>query len=491
METTPDGIRLIILTPRESSFVPHPYPHNGRQSFSPRNRLLSPIQAGFYRYSSGRWLWDEEAQLRSRYKRFNVPVLKNVAARSTGAQTCVSMTKFAGRGFNKLFRLLMDNGVVVIARIPNPNARPPFKTIASEVATMDFARTILGIAVPRVLSSSGEVDNPVQSEYILMQEAVETQLGEIWAQLELQRTLGIVEQVVAIERKFLSISFTLYGNLYSKKDASLGCKPAEIVGNILQSLKEEVRDRFVIRPVVSRDFCDSERLSMNIDRGPCSHAAPKPQESLFATCQTQNLPDAYVAVYKKFQDVADYIIPEKREHVSPLFLQARYPRLVDFNGKVMLRLPEYYETLDDEDEKARIRNPVLHEILYVPRGRTRRDVVELSNNTWCGNIIPFRERLIRIEHHWDEIKREIPCPIHFADEELQTHARDAESWNEDADFWASLEGSVHRDGWTSNENYERAIDLFARLRAQGMQNLDGEERSKFEKQTRWAARRIG
>jgi len=94
----------------------------------------------YYRYTNGRWLWDEESQLRERYKRFNVSELMKIAAKSTGAQTCVSISKLAEGGFNKVFRLVMDDGNIVIARIPNPNAGPLFKTTASEVATMDFVR---------------------------------------------------------------------------------------------------------------------------------------------------------------------------------------------------------------------------------------------------------------------------------------------------------------------------------------------------------------
>lgn len=183
----------------------------------------------FYRYSSGRWLWNEEAQLQDRYKRFNVPELKQVAARSTGAQRCVLMTKLAEGGFNKVFRLVMDNGSVVIARIPNPNFGPLFKATASKVATMDFVRlsccivemtgliyhisqalTVLGIPVPKVLTWSADGDNPVQSEYILMEEGAGTQLGELWDAIELESKLKIVEDVVAIETKFLSLSFTRY-----------------------------------------------------------------------------------------------------------------------------------------------------------------------------------------------------------------------------------------------------------------------------------------
>lgn len=96
----------------------------------------------FFRYTSGRWLWDEEKQLHDRYKKFNVDELQRIAAESIGAKRCVSMTKLAEGGYNKVFRLVMDNGSIAIARIPCRNAGPAFKTTASEVATMDFVRCL-------------------------------------------------------------------------------------------------------------------------------------------------------------------------------------------------------------------------------------------------------------------------------------------------------------------------------------------------------------
>jgi hypothetical protein len=98
----------------------------------------------FFRYDSGRWLWDEERELRARYRRFNVEELKGIAAKSVGAKSCVSMIKLAEGGYNKVFKLRMDNGAVAIARIPYPNAGPSFKTTASEVATMDFVSYFFG-----------------------------------------------------------------------------------------------------------------------------------------------------------------------------------------------------------------------------------------------------------------------------------------------------------------------------------------------------------
>lgn len=95
-------------------------------------------------------------------------------------------------------------------------------------------------------------------------------------------------------------------------------------------------------------------------------------------------------------------------------------------------------------------------------------------------------RLCMNDRHWNEIDNEIPCPISFTDDELETHYRDGEGWNEQADFWDSLDGFVHRDGWTSNENYDQARHLFAELRELVLKSLSGEERLQFEQQTRWA-----
>lgn len=92
-------------------------------------------------------------------------------------------------------------------------------------------------------------------------------------------------------------------------------------------------------------------------------------------------------------------------------------------------------------------------------------------------VMPLMTVKIR---HWREINDRIPCPIAFADEELQSHYQDGEGWNEQAVFWESLDGIVHRDGWTSHENYDQAFEIFAKLRKQGLELLDGTERDVFE-----------
>ncbi|TVY47711.1 Altered inheritance of mitochondria protein, mitochondrial [Lachnellula occidentalis] len=514
----------------------------------------------FFHYTSGRWLWDEESQKRSRFRVFNVQELQRIAAESVGAQACVSISKLAEGGYNKVFRLVMDNGFVAIARIPNANTGAAYMTTASEVATMDFARTILNIPVPKVFAWSATADNPVEAEYIIMEEAPGTQLEDVWDSKTISDKTKIIRGLVEIEQKLLSVSFTRYGNIYFASDSFPGCEAANVVGDISAESKRVVEERFVIGPVVDRDFWKGERASMAIDRGPwespqdyltaianweiawiSSFAVPKAPKDIFVASKAQNSPSSHISLYKMFLRIVPYIFPKTKKlsgstlwhwdmhsanlfvegnritslidwqdtWAGPLFLQFRHPKLVDYNGEVLLKLPEIYESLEEGNEKARTRNqversiilytyetetdennPLLSEILRVPQGRTRRQTVQFAANTWDGDILPFQQCLIRIERHWDELGFDTPCPIHFTEEELQVLYRDSEGWNERADFWDSLAGFVSRDGWTSNETYDQALEMFAELREEGLKNLSGRERVDFEAQTRWAKRKV-
>ncbi|KAI1118707.1 kinase-like domain-containing protein [Nemania sp. NC0429] len=421
-----------------------------------------------YVRTSGRWLWDEEARLRERYRQFDVHGLQAIAAKSVHAEKCVDMIKLAEGGFNKVFRLTMDDGSVVIARIPNQNIGSARWTTASEVATMDFALSVLDIPVPKVLAWNMDADNPVQSEYIIMEEATGTQLSQEWDMLPIGVKLKIVQDLANIEKKLLSISFTHYGNLYFARHGLPGCVKAEVGGNTPAPLVAEIEGRYVIGPVAGKEFWDGERKNMSIDRGPWKRPQDyfraiarremawlpgrasepaKPLPGFSAGVDSQSRPEAHLDLYKKFDSVSDYLSPNEESlvkstlwhwdiHASnlfikdgklssiidwqdcwagPLFLQARHPRLVAFNGDMMLRLPPFYDTLEDQDEKSRISsqvekstliwsyerytksiNPTLHEVLHLPHGRTRRELVHFAANTWETDIVPFRESLIRI-----------------------------------------------------------------------------------------------
>lgn len=130
---------------RSRGFVPSVCRRFSCSSFKNTNDF-SPIALNqsqyehFFRYTSGRWLWNEEEQLRLRYTPFEVQRLQHLAAAAVGARTCLTMTKTAEGDYSKTFRLTMDNGATVVAKISRPFEAPGYYTTASEVATMEFVR---------------------------------------------------------------------------------------------------------------------------------------------------------------------------------------------------------------------------------------------------------------------------------------------------------------------------------------------------------------
>lgn len=66
---------------------------------------------------------------------------------------------------------------------------------------------MLGIPAPRVYAWSAQIDNPVGSEYIIMEEATGTMLAGVWDTLELEVQIAIMKDLVSVEKKLLSLSF--------------------------------------------------------------------------------------------------------------------------------------------------------------------------------------------------------------------------------------------------------------------------------------------
>ena len=97
-------------------------------------------EESFYRYTSGRWLWDEKEQLSRRYVKFNIMELARICAQVTGSKSYSQIQKLPEGNFSKVFLITMDDGKEVIAKLPNPNAGRAHFTTASEVATMNYVR---------------------------------------------------------------------------------------------------------------------------------------------------------------------------------------------------------------------------------------------------------------------------------------------------------------------------------------------------------------
>lgn len=170
-----------------------------------RTAEMDPI----FNYTSGRWLWNEEAQLAARSISFNVEALKQTACRALHAESCTSLEKIGEGGFNKALRLKMDDGRTIIAKLPHPNAGPAKLTTSSEAATMEYARSVLNLPVPKVLGWSDTKHNVVESEYILMEEAKGSQLSSVWQGLPLEQKVHVVRGIVDVQAQMMSTPFDM------------------------------------------------------------------------------------------------------------------------------------------------------------------------------------------------------------------------------------------------------------------------------------------
>ena len=180
-----------------------------------------------------------------------------MAARASNRRRCVSTTKVAEGGFNKVFLLTMDDGHEIIARIPTPIAGPSHYTTASEVATMNFLRDVLEVPVPQVLAYSTDETNPVGAEYIIMERLKGESLASRWLSLSTAELKDVLKQVVEVERKIFSHRFPAYGSLYHKDDLAEA------------SRIDLPTSGYCLGPTAKRQFWYDERAQLSSDRGPC------------------------------------------------------------------------------------------------------------------------------------------------------------------------------------------------------------------------------
>lgn len=78
--------------------------------------------------------------------------------------------------------------------------------------SIEQARNVFGIPVPKVLAWDGGNSNSAESEYILMEEAKGTQLGELWTEMDLDDKFKVVDDVITIQQKLQSVTFSRFGS---------------------------------------------------------------------------------------------------------------------------------------------------------------------------------------------------------------------------------------------------------------------------------------
>ena len=96
-----------------------------------------------YTYTQGRWLHRNDERQEARRLRFDFDDLLGLAIdRSPGATRVLSCDKKEG-GFNRVFVIQLDNGKIVVARLPKSRSSHRRCAVSPEVATLRFGVCVL------------------------------------------------------------------------------------------------------------------------------------------------------------------------------------------------------------------------------------------------------------------------------------------------------------------------------------------------------------
>ena len=158
-------------------------------------------------------------------------------------------------------------------RLPCPLAGPSYLVTASEVATLQFAREVLQLPVPRVITWSGAIRNLVNhvgTDYIIMEEVPGVRLGHRWLQFATADDVRpIMNSMLDIEAKFESLRFSRIGSLYFKEDVSADLQGVPLLSGVTDSTTQQLSERYCVGPLMVYQWWRGERARMALDRGPC------------------------------------------------------------------------------------------------------------------------------------------------------------------------------------------------------------------------------
>ncbi|KAH6716130.1 hypothetical protein BKA61DRAFT_631600 [Leptodontidium sp. MPI-SDFR-AT-0119] len=452
-----------------------------------------------------------------RHVRFNVNELARLAADAVGANICVSIEKYPDGMYNKAMLLTMDNGTQVVAKVPNPNAGKPHFTTASEVATMDFVRNVLGTPVPKVFAwSSKAEENPVGAEYIIMEKLPGIELEHAWPSMTIGDRLAVVKAIARYQKSWCSVSFKKYGGLYYAKDLdiSTGNEPLYTDANGI-----DVKDsKFGIGPSTEREFIDNGRATIDFDRGPWGnvedyHNAIAHRE-IAAVSKLPRLPKSPITLcgpgtYQPTRErklkalhchlkLIKFLLPADRSicsshlwhgdlHVANIFVNPSNP--TEIVGLERPHLPKDIEQLDADAKKqaealylqqslcslyntlTHHQNAQLH-AAFVFQQTTSHLLLLLARNLLIDGEATYLSQVAALEATWDELPgaKGSAYPFSFSASDRQEMEADTEGVVRGMEAMRAIRESIGElfpeQGIVRTELYDDALDALEQMKQQ-------------------------
>ncbi|KAM3415171.1 hypothetical protein BST61_g10293 [Cercospora zeina] len=444
-----------------------------------------------HRYTNGSFLVNEANGFNRRYLEFDIDELCAIASR-TGTKSAVSEIEKMEGGFSKALLIKKVDGSELVAKLPFKIAGPAHYTTASEVAVLKYVGQHTEAPVPQVLAWNSDLSNVVGSEYIIMEKAPGIQLNKVWSAMRDHDHLVFIKNLCALESQLAAIEFPAYGALYLRESLQSSDEPVPLgasadpegrfcVGPSCERAWDEAKGCGVTmgpwrdltafgQALVNREIF---RLnSKSIDHGtgalPSGSRAEKIAvlrlaEEVMKRITPESLPGKFSKptlwhgdlhfgnIYVSKQDHTKIvaIIDWQSLVLSPLLCQVRFPEFLELpeDYEVGAPVPQRPSNLDQMEEDDRMLAE--HEHKQVCKAKAYEAASGFKNKqVWlalqlptyfkelferCGEaseegIVPLRACLIEISKVWDEIDVNGDCPINFTTEQLESHERDFEEY---------------------------------------------------------------
>ncbi|KAK4965249.1 hypothetical protein LTR66_012158 [Elasticomyces elasticus] len=404
-----------------------------------------------FRYTNGHFLIDEKFQYTSRYVKFNLDGLCDIAASVGSSKSPIRAIEKLEGGFSKALLMRREDGTELVAKIPCPNAGPALYTTASEVAVMQYVQTQTTVPVPKILAWSSDASNPVGTEYILMEKAPGIQLFRVWDRMDDSKKLTLIHNLTRLESQLVSLRFPASGNLYLRHSI-----PDKVKRKTLNSYIDP--NLYCIGPSCDRSWLlepSIETANLDLDKGPWSSLSaygvalakreisrivrtpkqdPRPiprgatSEQIFLLETTINLMKVLEAhpplarsaqpmlwhtdlhmgnIFVSDEDPSQILsfIDWQSTSVLPMFLQVRWPVFLKPpknypTGFIKPKLPDDFDRLSFEDKE-----PAVYEWKQATRAKAYEVSSRINNeDSFHAMNLPrvFQEIFVRCGGTWEE-----------------------------------------------------------------------------------------
>ncbi|KAL3496588.1 hypothetical protein BJX62DRAFT_221908 [Aspergillus germanicus] len=473
-------------------------------------------QPDLFSYTSGRYIYNEDALLRERYVKFDPGALLREVEKHIGIGhgRASRITKLAEGGFNRRS-----------PRSPYSSTGPKYYATASEAATLTYLHS-KGIPVPRVYGYSSSENNPVGVEYILMENAKGIPLDTVWFTMSKRDRHTLASSFMDIEKRLFEVPIGSIGTALYRPNTD----------------QDTASETFCIGPTVDSGCWYGKRAGMDIYREPSDSYRENPTGYLHSIAEREiewtqlfgkpldldfphntvfpgeKLPDDYLALLRKYLTFVSYLLSKDSDShlnpynlfvspetgaiscildwqhtiIEPRLLAAGYPHAFESpDPKPPLKLeqpslPSDIETLSDE---AKLETLYHRRLLFYyyriyalrdPLLRPRQHLVDRAGRQWTGNLLTLKGALIRMAEYWPHLPDTagVSCPVQFSEAELAEFYEQEENLfavNTVVNYWHDRDGGVTEEGWISNERYDEAIRKIAELKEELIATADGDE----------------